>query len=327
MLIAGFGSIGRRHFRNLKALGINNFVFYRTNRGTVTDDETSAWPSETDLDAVWLHRPTLAIISNPTADHIPVALAAARNNCDLLIEKPLSASLELCVELEAEIHQRDLVAAIGCQFRFHPLLKNLRESLIEGALGVVLGARAEWGEYLPDWHPWEDHRKSYSARLEMGGGVILTLIHPMDYLYWLFGPVENVKCAMRRAPCLQTPAGEDWAEITLEFASGAIGQIHLDYLQRPAVHRLSIWGERGRADLDFQTNQLNWEMASDADRRPPVSAPDGFERNEMFLDEMRHFLDCSKTRRQTQIPIGEGIAVLKIALDAKRSAQETHQRV
>ncbi len=319
MLIAGFGSIGRRHFRNLREIGIEQFVFYRTRRGTIEDDEAAGYPAETDLEAVWKHRPGLAVISNPTADHLPVALAAARHDCDLLIEKPLSGSLEGCEELADEVASRGLVAIVGCQFRFHPLLLTLREKLNAGALGTVLGARAEWGEYLPAWHPWEDHRQSYSARADMGGGVILTLIHPLDYLYWLFGQVDRVQCATRAAPSLQTPAGEDWADITLSFHSGAIAQVHLDYVQRPPVHRLSIWGEAGRAELDFHTGRLNWQMADSSPARVDQT-PEGFERNTMFLNELRQWLACCRDRRQSPIPLEDGIAVLKIALEAKQQS-------
>ena len=320
-LIAGFGSVGRRHFRNLQALGYKQFVFFRTHQGTVPDDELAVWPTVNDLDAAWTHGPAIAVISNPSAQHMAVARASAEAGCDLLIEKPLSASLDGCDELAAMVRRRGLVAMVGCQYRFHPLLVRLRERVLAGELGTMIGARAEWGEYLPDWHPWEDHRQSYSARPELGGGVVLTLIHPLDYCYWLFGAVTRVQGATRGITGLQTPAGEDWAEITLEFQSGVVAQIHLDYWQRPPVHRLAVWGERGRADLDFQAGTLRWEMVDSA-ANTTESVPSGFDRNAMFVDEMRHFLDCVEQRRDPLIPIEQGIDVLKIALDAKQSAAE-----
>ena len=98
-------------------------------------------------------------------------MAAARAGCHLYIEKPLSHTLDHCRELAEVAGQRRLTTMIGCQFRFHPLLISLRKQLNERRVGEVLGARAEWGEYLPDWHPWEDHRASYSARAELGGAV------------------------------------------------------------------------------------------------------------------------------------------------------------
>ena len=231
------------------------------------------------------------------------------------------------------VREKKLVAMIGCQYRFHPLLVRLRERLAAGELGRIVGARAEWGEYLPDWHPWEDHRNSYSARADLGGGVVLTLIHPLDYLYWLFGPADRVHASTRSIASLQTPAGEDWAEITIDFRSGVVGQVHLDYLQRPAVHRLTVWGERGRVEWDYHAGTLRWETvaatdqknASAIDANPTVTiehVPAGFERNTMFLDEMRHFLTCVESRKTPDIPLADGIAVLELALAAKQSAGE-----
>ncbi len=328
MLIAGYGSAGRRHVRNLQTLGCRDFVFYRTGRGTLPSDELAGWPVVASLDEAWSHRPRLTVIANPTAEHVKVALAAARAGCDLFIEKPLSDRLEGCDELLAEVSDRRLVAMIGCQFRFHPLLIRLREMLVAGELGAVIGARAEWGEYLPDWHPWEDHRQSYSARADLGGGVVLTLIHPLDYLHWLFGPVKQTQAATGRVAALQTPAGEDWAEVTLQFASGVIGQVHLDYWQRPPVHRLTVYGERGRADLNFHAGTLRWELGGKSggprnnEQTKFASVSEGFERNALFLDEMRHFLESVGDRREPSVTLADGIEVLKIALDAKQSAAE-----
>ena len=321
VLIAGFGSIGRRHFRNLKEFGCSTFVFYRTRRGTIPDEESAAWPTVSELSEISKHSPRIAIISNPTSEHLAVAQAAVDAGCDLYLEKPVSDRLDGCEELLATVRDRKAIAMVGCQFRFHPLLAELRERMLAGDLGITLGADAEWGEYLPDWHPWEDHRSSYSARADLGGGVVLTLIHPLDYLHWLFGEVTQVQAAIRSVPALQTPAGEDWADICLRFRSAVIGRVHLDYVQRPAVHRLRVWGEKGRAELDFHAGNLAWEFADS--RRTVQQAPAGFERNTMFLSAMRHFLDCVASRTQPMSTLDQGVAVLKTALAAKRSAAET----
>jgi predicted dehydrogenase len=318
ILIAGLGSAGRRHFNNLRALGCRDFVFYRTYQSTISDPEIDRWPATADLNEALAHRPRIAIIANPSAKHVEVACAAAQAGCHLFIEKPLSHSLDHCQALADLARQRQLTTMIGCQFRFHPLLASLREQLPAGRIGEVLGARAEWGEYLPDWHPWEDHRKSYSARSDLGGGVVLTLIHPLDYMMWLFGPVRDVHASIRSVPSLQTAAGDDWAEITLRFAGGVVGQVHLDYVQKPPVHRLCVWGDRGRATCDFHAGSLSWEAIDGSVQTERV--PEGFDRNTMFVDEMRHFLDAAQHGRPSAIPLEEGIAVLDVALKAKQSA-------
>ncbi|HEX3724664.1 MAG TPA: Gfo/Idh/MocA family oxidoreductase, partial [Pirellulales bacterium] len=264
------------------------------------------------------HQPRAVVISNPTARHVDVALEAAQAGCHLFIEKPLSHSLAGCSELAEVVARNRLVTMIGCQFRFHPLLVSLNPQLRAGAIGEVLGARAEWGEFLPDWHPWEDHRQSYSARGDLGGGVILTLIHPLDYLMWLLGAVRHARAMVRRVPSLQTATPDDWADILVEFECGVIGQVHLDYVQKPPVHSLTIWGDRGRATCDFHAGTLTWEMHDGSTRRERV--PEDFERNTMFVEEMREFLQAIDQDRPSAIPLSEGIAVLQVALQAKQCA-------
>jgi predicted dehydrogenase len=302
-------------------MGYKSFVLYRTHRGTVPDDEVAEWPTFSDLGSALQLRPRIAVVSNPTARHIEVAEAAANAGCDLFIEKPLSDSTDGCEDLLECVRKRGLVAAVGCQYRFHPLLIRLRNGIRSGRCGEPLGARAEWGEHLPDWHPWEDHRRGYSARSDLGGGVVLTLIHPLDYLYWLFGPVSRVQAVTRSVPSLQTTTDDDWAEIALEFESSVIAQVHLDYWQRPPVHRLTVWGNNGRASLDFHAGVLHWELEGQTAGAESEQMPAGYERNAMFVDEMRSFLASISSRQQPAIPLEDGIAVLKIALQAKHSAR------
>ena len=103
ILIAGFGSIGRRHFHNLRSLGIQDFVFFRTHQSTLDDAELAGFPVETDLQAALDHRPTAVVVANPTALHLDVAIPAALAGCSLLLEKPISHSLERISELEAAL--------------------------------------------------------------------------------------------------------------------------------------------------------------------------------------------------------------------------------
>lgn len=139
ILIAGFGSIGRRHFGNLRALGYHNFVFYRTFQATIPDAEIAAWPSTSNLAEALARKPRIAVISNPSSRHLDVALAAAEAGCHLFIEKPLSHSLDGCQRLAEIVQQKKLTTMIGCQYRFHPLLISLERGLSEGRLGQVLG--------------------------------------------------------------------------------------------------------------------------------------------------------------------------------------------
>jgi predicted dehydrogenase len=243
-LIVGFGSIGRRHFRNLLALGERDIVFLRSRRSTLPDNEIADFPVETDLHAALAHQPGAVIIANPTALHLDIAIPAAEQGCNLFIEKPISHSLARVDELQAALTRGGGKAFTAFQYRFHPGLEKIKILLADQVLGRPLSIRVHWGEYLPDWHPWEDYRQGYSARADLGGGVVLTLCHPLDYLRWLFGNVQSLWAFTSANSSLELDV-EDTAEIGLCFENSLIGSVHLDYVQRPPGHHLEIIGTDG----------------------------------------------------------------------------------
>jgi predicted dehydrogenase len=323
-LIAGLGSIGRRHFRNLLTLGERDILLYRTHQATLPDDELAGFPVETDLEAALAYQPDAVIISNPTSLHLDIAIPAARCGCHILLEKPISHSMERVQELEQAVQQNGVKVLVGFQFRFHPGLRKVKQLLDEGSIGEPLSARAHWGEYLPNWHPWEDYKLGYAARPELGGGVVLTLSHPFDYLRWFLGEVESL-WGLTSHLGLNMPV-EDLAEIGLRFDNGAIGSLHLDYDQRPPTHTLEIIGTHGT---------VRWDNADGITRLAGVGPdgkagpwqdflpPEGFERNQMFLDELRHFCDVLNGKAEPFCALQDGIQALRIAL-AARQQQFTH---
>jgi len=318
LLLAGLGSIGKRHLDNLRALGESDVDLYRTGAGTLVDAPLPGLAIHRDLEAALSQRPRAVVVSNPTALHVPLALAAARAGAHLFIEKPLSDSLEGVAELEREVASRGLKVLVGFQFRFHPGLRQVHSWLQEGRIGPVVTARAHWGECLRSWHPWEDYRGSYSARRSLGGGVVLTLSHPFDYLRWLLGEVVAVSAQTGQLGGLEIEV-EDTAHVLLRFASGAIGTVSLDYVERPPAHWLSIVGRRGRIlwdNADGVARLYDAEGRARALWRPPLS----FERNTLFLDEMRHFLRCLQDSAEPRCTLDDGVRALRICLAAHESA-------
>jgi predicted dehydrogenase len=330
ILIAGLGSIGRRHLRNLLTLGESNILLYRTHQSTLPDEELKDFPAVTDLQAALNWNPQAVIVSNPTALHLQVAIPAAEAGCHLLIEKPISHSMEGVSQLSASVQRGGGQVLVGYQFRFHPGLQVISKLLEEAAIGRVLSVKAHWGEYLPGWHPWEDYRKGYSARSELGGGVILTLSHPLDYLRWLVGEVSAVWALAGNRSDLALDV-EDTAEIGLQFADGVLGSLHLDYNQRPAEHRLEIIGTQGSLRWDNADGAVRLYRASntpptvDSQAQPAwevVPRPPGFDRNHLFLSEMEHFLQAARGEAQPLCSLDDGIQALRLSLAAARSANE-----
>src|SRR5262249_19596141 len=134
----------------------------------------------------------VTFVCNPSSLHVPVALAALGAGSHVFVEKPLSNNTNNVDVLIAEAKRTGLVGYVGCQFRFHPAVKDLQRSLETGGIGRVLAVRAVVGEYLPGFHLYEDYRSMYAARRDLGGGVVLTQIHELDYLSLLFGMPRRV---------------------------------------------------------------------------------------------------------------------------------------
>jgi predicted dehydrogenase len=310
-LIAGLGSIGRRHLKNLLTLGQKDILLYRSKLSTLPDIELEGIPMEVDLQRALAAKPDAVIISNPTALHLDIAIPAAFAGCSLFLEKPLSNNLERIPELEKAIVSGGGKVFMGFQYRFHPGLLKMKKLLEKNKIGRIIYARCQWGEYLPGWHPWEDYRKSYSARSDLGGGVVLSLCHPIDYLHWLLGEVTQVYAFTGKLSSLEIEV-EDTAEIMLRFVSGALGSLHLDYIQQPAQHFLEITGTDGLIKWNnadgavklFHNSTQQWEV---------FTLEEGFERNKLFLNEMSHFLEVLEGNVQPLCSLQDGIFVQKIA--------------
>lgn len=315
-LICGLGSVGRRHLRNLMSLGQEDIVLLRTRTGTLPDEELDGLRVESDLEqALARWRPDAVIVANPTALHLRVAIPAAQAGCHLLIEKPVSDSMQGIESLRQAVDQGGGRVLIGFQFRFHPGLQEAKRLLAQEVIGRPLTARAEWAEYLPDWHPWEDYRHSYAARKDLGGGVVLTLCHPFDYLRWLLGDVQGVRGVTARLGDLGIDV-EDAAEVILSHASGAMSSVHLDYLGRPPRHRLVINGTAGSLRWDNDDGAVHWWTPAERTwqvARPPAS----YGRNTMFLEEMRHFVRVASEEVPPVCDLEEGVEALRIALAAR----------
>ena len=336
ILIVGLGSIGQRHVRNLRLLLGEELelIAYRVRRlshvitpglgADATRDVEAEYGIRvfTDLDEALAQRPDAAFICNPNSLHLATAIRCLQAGCDLFLEKPVAASLDGVDELVslAAGEFRDRIIMVGYQLRFHPCLAKLAETIAAGSLGRLLAVRCVTGEYMPDWHPYEDYREAYVAKPEMGGGVMLSQIHEVDYLYSLFGTPRSVYALGGQWSELEM-AADDTASILMEAvtSSGRTLPVHLhqDCLQTPPMKQCEVIGDRGKAVMDLVATTVTVTRRGEV--APVVFAFPGFERNQLFVDQTRHFLDCVRTRQRPVVDLQDGLESLRIVLAAKRS--------
>lgn len=319
VLIAGLGSIGQRHLRNLRALTPLEVISHRR-RGLPLAEDLRDLPLVTcaSLEEALAHRPKAALVCSPPALQLGVARAAVDAGCHLFVEKPIAPALDGLDDLLAAARTRGVATLVGYNMRFHPQLRRIRGWLEAGRIGRVCSLRAEVGQWLPDWHPWEDYRRMYSARRALGGGVVLDLIHELDYVRWLFGPVTEVRAWAGRTSSLEIDT-EDTAEIVLRFAGGAVGSVHLDYVQRAPARGCRIVGEEGTIVWDFFADELRLFEAARGEWR--VERLEDYERNAMYRDEMAHFLALIAGRERSAVDLAEGIESLRLALAVKEASE------
>jgi predicted dehydrogenase len=322
ILIAGLGSIGRRHLRNLAAEGSHELLLYRTHHATMPEADLAGYPVYTDLTRALDQKPDAVVISNPTALHLDVAIPAAERGIHLLLEKPVSHSLDQVADLQRAVVENKVRVLVGFQYRFHPTLNKVKDWLAAGEIGNPASFRVVWGEYLPGWHPWEDYRASYAARPDLGGGVTLTLCHPFDYLRWMFGEVHSVWGSAVSAPGLEI-GSEGVVDAGLTFESGLTGTVHLDYVQRPGTHTLEIIGSEGMIRWSNNTGEAGlYRAASGAWEN--AQPPEGFERNHLFTAETKAFISMISNASLSPCTLEDGIHALQITravLDSAKSGQ------
>lgn len=196
----------------------------------------------------------VGFVTNVSSEHIGTAKILANANCHLFIEKSLSNSLISVSNLLTITKKKQLITQMGCNFRFHDCIKKIKQILLNNELGRMISARVEWDTYLPEWHPYEDHRTSYASRKDLGGGVVLTCIHKIDYLYWFFADVKVV--AMTGTYSDLGIDVDDLAVIIMKFKNNVIAELHLDYFQRPDFRSCKIVGTKGTLYWDSETNEV-----------------------------------------------------------------------
>lgn len=317
VLAIGAGSIGKRHLANLEARGDVQLAAFDPDprRLESLGREHPSVAISTDPKEAWSFKPDVVLITCPTSHHMEWALEAARHGSDIFIEKPLSDRLDGIEELQELAKQEELITMVGCNMRFHWGVSTVKRLVDEGVLGRVVHARIEFGQYLPDWHPDEDYRLGYSARSELGGGVILDAIHELDYAMWLFGKPTEVVSMATRGSSLEIDT-EDVAEVLLRFDGGPIVSVHMDYVARTYTRGCRITGEEGT---------VLWDMAEGAVRLYSASLsawqrfdpPAGYEGAAMYADEMAYFLERVRTRTPAMNDLAEAKSVLEVALEAK----------
>lgn len=317
--MAGAGSIGRRHLSNLKTLGLTQLAACDPHperlEYAAAEFQTKCYAElETGLKEF---KPDAVLICTPPVHHVAQALQALRTGAHVFIEKPLSDRIEGVEELRNEVAKRGAVVQVGYNLRFHPSLQKLKQLVDESAVGKILWANVEAGSYLPDWRPWQDYRKSYTARREMGGGILLDGSHEIDYVTWFFGAPQEVACMAGRVSELEVNV-EDCATVLLRFPDGTRADVHLDFIQRSYSRHCTLVGPDGKLQWDLLKNSVQIERAGSEIKTVKFDC----QINEAYVAELAYFMECAQTGTRPKFTLDDAILTLNVVLAARASAEE-----
>jgi len=316
-LVVGYGSIGQRHVNNLLAYP-NMEILILTKRKKIQPRNKRCKIYHSIQECIEV-KPDFAVICNETRYHLDTALKLAQNNIHLFIEKPLSNSTNKIQNLLDTVENKHLITLVGCNMRFHQSLKKIKQLIVSNKIGKILSVKVESGSFLPDWHPYEDYRRSYASKKILGGGVILTCIHELDYLCWFFGLPKKIISLTGKLSDLQIDV-EDYAAMILTFDNNIMAEIHLDYFQQPDFRECKIIGTKGTIYWNSTKNLVEFYDIKSR-KWSEILKIKNYDRNSMYKDEMAHFIVCIKNKHETINPVSEATKILKAALIARNSGK------
>jgi len=308
ILVLGLGSIGMRHAHNFKHLGCHVAGFDPTlERRSRFESEVSPETFDNEDNALE-QGADLVVVASPNIFHLPQSIKVAQRGLPLFIEKPLGTNLKQARELAALLKENKIYAHMGSNWKFHPAFIKMKSIIETGGLGHIRGINVMAGQWLPDWHPWEDYRQMYAARKDLGGGAIFDT-HELDYMTWLLGPVSHFHGHKIHSASLDIET-EDVAGCVMTFHSGAIGTLLTDYIQRIGRRAYVIFGDEATLRWTFSDGKIWLD-------RPGAYADEAFDvnlddLNNSYIKQSQHILDDLKDKRDAITGIDRMIEVLEL---------------
>ena len=313
--IIGLGSIGRRHLRLVKELRPElNVIAVRSGMGKKVGEEKLLDAVVHSLEEAIDYGIEAAIIATPAVYHIQQAIDLMERGVHILIEKPLSHSLDNLNELLRAEKESKVIGLVGYCLRYNAGALKFNELLNNKKIGQILHVQVACGSYLPDWRKGQDYRQSVSAKSELGGGVLLELSHELDYIRWFFGAMKTVYANIHNSNILDIDV-EDSVDMIFESEQGFPVSLHLDFNSRGIRRNCIARCSNGDLIWNAVANKVIWQCADGPD---DVETYEN-DRNYVYKEQLKHFFDCIENKTQRSVSLEDGLAVLNMIESAKKS--------
>jgi predicted dehydrogenase len=320
ILIIGSGSVGKRHARNLAALGGRiSCVDPRAERRAELAAETpvvgSYATAEEALSAGELYG---VVVASPTAHHPANTIAALEAKLPVLLEKPVAKTAAEAKSMLAAEKRTGVPVLLGYTWRWWPPLRRMRALLDEKAIGTLRHVQFHMSAHLADWHPWEPYQEFFMASAAQGGGALLDESHWLDLMVWLFGKPQQLIGRVEKISDLDIDA-DDNVDVLAMFANGLRVSLHLDLYGRPHEKFIRFVGEGGTLMWSADPNRI--ALSSDAAQNWKEQIFT-HERNDMFVEVAKEFLEVVAGRAEPSCTLAEGVGVMEL-IEAVRASSKS----
>lgn len=319
VLIVGVGSIGERHVRCFAATGRADVAICEVHESlrNAVAERYHVGDAFASLEVALSGRPVDAVVvATPAHLHVPIALACVRAGCHVLIEKPLSTSMQDVDVLVRELKERGRVGAVAYVYRAHPALAAMRDAIATGRFGEPVQLVASCGQAFPFYRP--AFRETYYKDRTTGGGAVQdALTHVMNAAEWLIGSPDRLVADVDRL-VLDGVTVEDTVHV-LSRHGKRMGCFSLNQHQAPNEVTITVVCEKGTARFEYHANRWRWQSSPDGGWRG-----DGFpalERDTLFVRQAERFLDAVEGRGEPLCTVAEGARTLEANLAILRSAR------
>lgn len=310
VLVVGAGSIGERHLRCFQKTGRTQVSFLEL-RPELRDEIAARYP-EAQICANWEEALQgdydVVVIATPAPLHVRQAREMLTAGKNVLIEKPLSVTLEGVTELQETARNSGKVVGVAYVYRANPVLTQMRAALLSGKYGKPVELVAVCGQNFPTYRP--AYRSTYYASHESGGGAIQdALTHIVNAGQWLVGPVTRV-VADAAHQLLDGVDVEDTVHVLARHENRILASYTLNQHQAPNEVTITVICERGT--LRFENHHLRWRLLETPETPWQDSEPATLERDELFILQAHAFLDAVEGRAEVLCSLDEGIQSLLV---------------
>jgi predicted dehydrogenase len=263
-------------------------------------------------------------------------VAAAKLGKQVFLEKPMGRTIQECRNMLEATRKAGVVFMVGQDLRFLSHTRAIKNLIEAGEIGQVRVTRCDLIWNMPPATGYPPGHWLLDGKLAGGGMLISGIIHQVDLMRYFIGDVQRVSGVCRTVHPEFINGAEEYACATLEFASGAIGNITVISSSTPYLYasHYAIFGDEGTiysTPAENRTLQFGPGMIAYASpdkstgafgkfiRITPVSA--GLPGDDPFVNELLHFAECCRDGKEPLTSGKDNINTIKIIMGIYESAR------